>query len=180
MGGVVPTPRRAGNPAPRADASRTVDVGRRRRSSRPLLNRAPVRRRSPAASSRPLELAGFPGGWRATIARRVGRATRSKRSSTRWTSAVPIPQRARRTRSHPTPSTAPYCRATSATNRTTHIASVVRHSPSPTEGFHERAREALPLRDATLDLHGLEVVAGATQSLMTYGAGASQADPSDN
>jgi hypothetical protein len=40
-----------------------------------------------------------------------------------------------------------------------------------TEGFHERAREALPSRDANLDLHGLEVVAGATQSFRTYGPG---------
>lgn len=47
-----------------------------------------------------------------------------------------------------------------------------------TDGFHEGAREALPLRDATLDLHGLEVVAGATQSLMTYGAGGVQPQPS--
>ncbi|HTZ87307.1 MAG TPA: hypothetical protein VMB05_11630 [Solirubrobacteraceae bacterium] len=51
-----------------------------------------------------------------------------------------------------------------------------------TEGFHERARGALPLRDATLDLHGLEVVAGATQSLMAYGGGGIQSrpDPSDD
>jgi hypothetical protein len=129
MGGVVQTPRRAGNPTAGADASLTVDVGCRRGGRRPLLSRAPVHRGSPHARSGPFELAGLPGGWRAAIARRVGWATRSKRSSTRRTSAVSLSQRARRARSDTTLSTSSYCRATSATHRTTHVASVVRRSP---------------------------------------------------
>lgn len=131
MGRVVPTPRRAGNPAPRADASRTMDVGSRRGSGRPLLNRAPFDGRPPLARSRPIELAGLPGGWRAAIASRVGWATRSKRRSTLRTSPMPLPQRARRTRSNTTRSTASYCRAPSATERTTHVATATRRSSPP-------------------------------------------------
>jgi hypothetical protein len=124
VGRVVPTPRRASNTTPRADATRTVDMGGRRRSRRPLLNRSPVHGGPPLAPSRPLELAGLPRSWRATIARRVARATRSKRSSTRRTSPVPLPQHAWRARSNTTLSTAPYCRATTATDRAAHVASV--------------------------------------------------------
>lgn len=36
------------------------------------------------------------------------------------------------------------------------------------DGFHERARRALPSRNVTLDLHALQVVSGATQSLAAF------------
>jgi hypothetical protein len=124
LGRVVQTPRRAGDPAPRADASRTVDVEYRRGGRRSLVNGSPVRCGSPFAHPWPFELAGLPGGWRAAIALRMGRATRSKRSSTRRTSPVPLSRRERRARSDTTLSTASYCRATTATDRSAHVASV--------------------------------------------------------
>lgn len=68
----------------------------------------------PSAHPWPFELAGLPGGWRAAIALRMGRATRSKRSPPDESCA----------RSDTTLSTASYCRATTATDRSAHVASV--------------------------------------------------------
>jgi uncharacterized protein (DUF1778 family) len=163
MGGVVPTPRRAGNPATRSDASRTVDVGGRRGGCRPLLNRAPVHGGSPLARSRPLELAGLPRSWRAAIARRVARATRSKRSSTRRTSPVPLPQRARRAGSDTTLATASYCRATSSTDRAAHVASVARRTHAGTQPTLSRSTtktHSIEIR-ITEKEHNLEQAAAA-------------------
>jgi hypothetical protein len=121
MGGVVSTPRRAGDPTPRKDAPRTVDMEGRRGSRRPLVNGATVRGRPTAARSRQRALAGLSAGRRASSARGMGRAPRSKRSSTRRTSALPLPTRERHTRSNTNLTTTRDHRTPSTTHRTAYL-----------------------------------------------------------
>jgi hypothetical protein len=93
VGGVVPAPRRARDPAARTDAARALDVGRRGRGGRSWIERSIGGGRTRATGARTKILAGLSACRRAALARWVGRADRAERGAAKRARALPVPKR---------------------------------------------------------------------------------------